>query len=122
MKKFFAHCEAKVILVSWPSLAGHVIVSPEIHRMTDKKILTHVWSHEEPLRKRVVGQVLLERHKVFGFGCASRHGRNRIVNDQRAVQQVRNSEAEKLGIDSLVLADVIILALGVEELLPCIPS
>jgi hypothetical protein len=98
VKKLFAHFEATVILESWPSFAGHINLSLEIHRMMDKELLTHVWGHEKPLRKRVVGQVLLERHKVFGFGRASWYGRNRIVNDQRADWKLGNNETKKVGI------------------------
>ena len=48
------------------------------------ELLTHVRGHEEPLRKRIMLQVLLEQREVFNLVGASRNSRNRIKNDQRA--------------------------------------
>jgi len=54
----------------------------------DDELLTHVRGHKEPLRKRIVLQVLLEQREVFDLVGASRDIRNRVENDQRAAQRL----------------------------------
>jgi len=91
VRKSLENFAEKVMLVSWPSFAGMYPLRRRQDSQKDMGGLTHVRSHEKPLRKRVARQILLKQCEILDIRTALRTVGYGVIYNQGAASQVSES-------------------------------